>query len=138
MLHPLKRTIIALLITTPASTTEWKTADDNISVAAMGDKVYKVMATGIGKDTRVNPDATEFVSSFRILRSKQRVNSDLPEDARKAQPAPDDTGESLVDLLSQRIGGISALILIVCMIVVVLSRLARRRESIGGDSAHPR
>ena len=105
------------------------------AVVAVGNKVYKVMAAGFGKDTRVDPDATEFVSSFKVLTPKRVVNSDPPEDVRDSQPAPNDSSESLVDLLSQRIGGISALILIVCVIVIVLSRSTKRRKPNGDASA---
>jgi hypothetical protein len=105
------------------------------AVVAVGGKVYKVMAVGFGKDTRVDPDATEFVSSLKILTPKQVVNSNPPEDVRDSQPVPNDSSESLVDLLSQRIGGISALILVVCVIVIVLLRLAKRRKPSGDASA---
>jgi hypothetical protein len=103
-------------------------------VVAVGDKVYKVMATGIGKDTRVDPDAAAFVASLEILTPKQVVNSDPPESVRSSQPELNDSRESLVDRLSQRIGAISALILIVSVIAIVLLRFAKRRKSIGDHS----
>jgi hypothetical protein len=103
-------------------------------VVAVGDKVYKVMATGIGKDTRVDPDAAAFVASLEILTPKQVVNSDPPEPERSSQPELNDSRESLVDRLSQRIGGVSALVLIASVIVIVLLRLAKRRKSIGDHS----
>ena len=76
-------------------------------VVQIGNKVYKVMATEIGKDALDNPDAVAFVNSLKIL---------APQRARTADPAKNAQPKSLVDELSERIGGISLLTLIVCLL----------------------
>lgn len=98
------------------------------AIVAVGNKVYKVIACGIGKDTRVDPDATAFISSFRILTPRQIVDSVPREDVGNSQPALNQPSESLIGLLSRRIGGISALILLVGVIVIVLLRFVTHRE----------
>ena len=96
------------------------------AVVAVGNRAYKVMAIGMGRDTRVDSDATVFMSSFKIWAPNKVVNSDPPGDVPNSQPVADDSSESLVDVLSQRIGGIGALLLIICVVVIVISRLANR------------
>jgi hypothetical protein len=97
------------------------------AVVAVGDKVYKIMAIGLGKDIRVNSDATKFLSSFRILTTKQAVTSDPQRSVSSPQPAHGDSDRSPVDLLSEKIGSISLLILIACAIVIQVSRSAKRQ-----------
>jgi len=103
------------------------------AVVAVGDKVYKVMATGLGKDTRTDSDATTFMSSFKILATKRAVTPHASQSVPGSPPASGDSPKSVVDLLSQKIGGISALILIVCVIAALISRFAKRRKP--SDSA---
>ena len=105
------------------------------AVVAVGDKVYKVMATGLGRDTRVDSYATKFMSSFKILTTKQDVAFDPPRTVPSSQPNQSDTDKSLVDLLSEKIGGISVLILIVCVIAILISRFGKRRKPPGDNSA---
>jgi hypothetical protein len=92
------------------------------SVVAIGDKVYKAMAIGIGKDTRTLSDARDFIGSFKILASAEKT----PPTAKKVRQAEN---ESMVDLLSEKIGGISLLLLLSCAVVALWSRFSKKRAT---------
>jgi hypothetical protein len=104
------------------------------AVVAVGNKVYKAMAIGLGRDTRVDPHATAFLSSFRISPSSQIARTPAANQARNAQstrnsPASD---AKRIDLLSGKIGGIALLLL---LIATSISRSAARRKQSEGNPA---
>jgi len=88
------------------------------SVAAVNGKAYKVMAVGVTKDTRSDPDAMSFVASYKI--DPAAASGPAPTGASNENPQRAD--QSLIDALSQKIGGISLLVLIVCLAVVLITR----------------
>src|SRR5262245_8075048 len=48
-------------------------------IVARGGKAYKVAVAGFGKDTRTDPDATRFSSSFKILSPGPPANTPSPQ-----------------------------------------------------------
>jgi hypothetical protein len=64
-------------------------------IVAIDGRVYKLMATSDGVDTRVDPDVSGFISSFRILKTKPRdraVVSPVSTSPRPAPPQAEDRG----------------------------------------------
>jgi hypothetical protein len=94
------------------------------SVVAIGEKVYKAMAIGIGKDTRTNSDSINFIGSLKVLPAAEQTP---PVEAARKMPQPADG--SLIDQLSERIGGISLLVLLGCAALALASRISSKRAS---------
>jgi hypothetical protein len=104
------------------------------AIVAVGDKVYKVMACGLGRDTRVDPDAKAFLSSFRLLPSSQIAGSPSANrrtNAQSARTSPESDAKT-IDMLSGKIGGIALLLL---LIATAISRSATRRKQAEHNSA---
>lgn len=96
-------------------------------VVAANGRAYKVMAVGIDSDPRTDADAAKFIASFELANAAPATGSN-----RAVEPIAsiaEDSQLSHFDLWSRRIGGISALVLIVGVIVLVLRGCARRGSS---------
>jgi hypothetical protein len=88
------------------------------AVVGLDGKLYKVMATGIGKDIRTDPDATRFIESLTILVPPQAA----PSTGQIPPPSPED---SWANQWSRKLGGMSMLLLIGCGVVLILRRIVK-------------
>lgn len=94
-------------------------------LVAINDKVYKLMALGFGKDVRTDPDAQEFLSSLKIHVTRRNSPAQTPPDSQGSATRPE---TSMSDLISQKLGAIGILLLLICGIVTLVLRASKRDE----------
>jgi hypothetical protein len=99
-------------------------------IVAIDDGVYTVIAMSFGKDVNASDDARAFLASFRILRESTGPAAATKPVHLAAKGGDDRPQTSLVDQLSQRIGGISVLLLLLCIVILLTTRMSRRAKAL--------
>ncbi|QDT43657.1 hypothetical protein Pan241w_37590 [Gimesia alba] len=94
-------------------------------IVDINDKVYKLMAMGFGKDVRSDPDAEKFLSSFKIHVTRRDTPPQAAPDSRGVSTNPE---TDMVDFISQKLGAIGILLLMICGIVTLVLRTSKRDE----------
>ena len=92
-------------------------------VVGVGEKVYKIMAVGVKQDARTDPDAINFLNSFKILPPASSATVDLPSARTSPNAASQKPSESPVNNWSGKIGLAS---IIVVILVLVLKRATKK------------
>ncbi|QDU06981.1 hypothetical protein [Gimesia aquarii] len=95
------------------------------NIIAINGKVYKLMAMGFGKDVRTDPDAEKFLSSLKIHVARRDTP---PQAAPGSWGASTNSETSMVDFISQKLGSIGILLLLICGIVTLILRVSKRDE----------
>ncbi|HAH44883.1 MAG TPA: hypothetical protein DCM07_08485 [Planctomycetaceae bacterium] len=98
------------------------------NIIAIKGKVYKLMAMGFGKDVRSDPDAEKFLSSLKIHVTRRDIP---PQAAPGSRGALTNSETSMVDFISQKLGSIGILLLLICGIVTLILRVSKRDEPSG-------
>ncbi len=125
-----------VLVMTGRGEKEEFTAYSTQVITSTGGKVYKAMATGIGIDTRTDPDATAFIASFKPLVSRQGGATALvPAPVGQPVQMPPEPN-AFVKIISNKLGFFAGMLLFAAFfvfVIVYLVRLSRSRDTDDDD-----
>ena len=90
-----------------------------------GDRAYKLMAIGMGKDPRADADAMKFIGSLRILVPNEKQvaeKSDIANPKQAADSGTSSSNQTEADRITGQIGAVGVLLLVVAIAILLARR----------------